>query len=268
MEETINKLKIKVPVMADLAAHGKTPEYLFWVGSAGSYDDRAKKISRAFAKLLAHAGLDYAILGTEESDSGEAAKRAGAEFNFQMQAIANIEVFKMYGVKKIVTCDPHDYSILKNEYAQLGSELEVYHHSQFLDKLIAQGKLKISNQYLASKTITFHDPCYLGRGNGVFDEPRNVIRSTGAHMVELKRSKIRSFCCGAGGAQMFKEAEKGKTEVFAARTEDVLEVTPDILCTACPFCMLMLTDGIKYKEKQEQIKVLDIAELLADALQL
>lgn len=268
MEETTNKIKVKVPIMADLAAQGQKPEFLFWVGSAGSYDDRAKKISRAFVKLLAHAKVNFAILGTEETDSGEAAKRAGAEFNFQMQALTNMEVFKMYEIKKIVTCDPHDYSIFKNEYNDLGANLEVYHHSQFLEKLIAEGKLSIPKTVFGGKKLTFHDPCYLGRGNGEFDAPRHVIESTGAQFTELKRSKIRSLCCGAGGAQMFKEAEKGKMEVFAARTEDVLENNPDVLCTACPFCMIMLTDGIKYKEKQEQIKVLDLAELLAEALQL
>ena len=258
--------KIHVRTMAELMAEGKTAEYLFWVGSAGSYDDRAKKISRAFVKILEYCNIDYAVLGEEETDSGDPAKRAGNEFLFQMQAMQNIEVMNAYGVKKIVTCDPHDFNTIKNEYPELGGNYEVYHHSQFIDKLISEGKLKINGTKLSGKTITFHDPCYLGRGNKEYDAPRNVIKATACNLVEMERHKSRALCCGAGGAQMFKEAEKGDMEIFELRTMDALEVNPDIIATACPFCMTMLTDGVKLKEKEDSIQVLDIAEIIVDAL--
>ena len=265
-QDTTDKVKVNIPLVADLAAEGKTPEYLFWVGSAGSYDDRAKKISKAFAKILIHAGVDFAILGNEETDSGEAAKRAGGEFHFQMQALQNIEILNGYGIKKIVTCDPHDFSILKNEYAGLGGKYEVYHHTQFLEKLIEEGKLKIDDKVFKDKKITYHDPCYLGRGNGEYEAPRFVLKQLNSDFQELDRNKERSFCCGAGGAQMFKEAEKGDREVFVERTDEILEMMPDVVCTACPFCMVMLTDGVKYKEMKDKVKVLDIAEIIAESL--
>lgn len=267
-QDNIEQIKVKVPLMADLAAEGKKPEYLFWVGSAGSYDDRAKKISKAFAKILVHAGVDFAILGNEETDSGEAAKRAGSEFHFQMQALQNIEILNSYEVKKIITCDPHDFSVLKNEYADLGGKYEVYHHTQFIEKLINEEKLVINDKVFGGKKITYHDPCYLGRGNGEYNAPRFVINQLNSDFQELKRNKERSFCCGAGGAQMFKEAEKGDREVFVERTEEILEMMPDVVCTACPFCMVMLTDGVKYKEMKDKVKVLDLAEIIAEALEI
>jgi Fe-S oxidoreductase len=257
---------LKVPVMADLAAENKQAEYLFWVGSAGSYDDRAKKISRAFAKILLYTNIDFAILGIEETDSGDVARRAGNEFLFQMQAMQNIETLNMYQVKKIVTCCPHDYNTLKNEYPDLGGNYEVFHHSEFIDILLQKGKLIINGSLLSGKKITYHDPCYLGRGNNIFDQPRRVLSNISANTVEMSRNKARSLCCGAGGAQMFKEAEKGSMEVYSLRTNDILEVKPEIVATACPFCMTMLTDGIKMLDKQEEIKVFDLSELIVLAL--
>ncbi len=267
-DNNIEQVKVKVPVMADIADQGKIPEYLFWVGSAGSYDDRAKKISKDFVKILIYAGVDFAILGNEETDSGEAAKRAGGEFQFQMQAIQNIELLNGYGIKKIVTCDPHDFSVLKNEYSDLGGKYEVYHHTQFIQYLIEAGKLKIDDKTFKNKKITFHDPCYLGRGNGEYEAPRFILNQLNADFEELGRHKERSFCCGAGGSQMFKEAENGDREVFEERTNEILDMMPDVVCTACPFCMVMITDGVKYKDMKDHVKVLDIAEIVADALKL
>lgn len=263
-----NKRKIKVPVMAKLAAEGKQAEYLFWVGSAGSYDDRAKKITRAFVQILDHAKVDYAILGSEETDTGDSAKRAGSEFIFQMQALQNIEVLNTYNVKKIVTCDPHDYNVLKNEYPELGGEYEVVHHTQLIQELIEKGSIKIDDKTFNNQTITFHDPCYLGRGNGEYDAPRYIINKLNAGFTEMSRNKQRSLCCGAGGSQMFKEAESGDMEVYALRTKDAIETKAEIIATACPFCMTMMSDGLKMEEKQEEIKVLDIAEIISKALDL
>jgi len=260
-----NKRAIKVRTFAELTANNETAEYLFWVGSAGSFDDRGKKITRDFVKILEAAKVDYAVLGEEEIDSGDSARRAGNEFLFQMQAMQNIEIMNAYGIKKIITCDPHDFNTIKNEYPDYGGEYEILHHTQFIDLLIKEGKLKVSDNTYNSKTITYHDPCYLGRGNDEYDAPRNVINTTNCNLVEMHRNKSRALCCGAGGAQMFKEPENGDMEIFELRTEDALEVNPDIIITACPFCMTMLTDGIKLKEKEEKIQVLDIAELIAKA---
>ena len=263
MSETIN---IHVRSMAEIAAESKQVEYLFWVGSAGSYDDRAKKISIAFVKLLEYCGIDYAVLGEEESDSGDSAKRAGNEFLFQMQAMQNIEVMNSYLVKKIITCDPHDYNTIKNEYPELGGNYDIRHHTTFIERLIEKGKLNLNDSIFNNKTITFHDPCYLGRGNKIYDAPRNVLKKLNGNIVEMHRNKSRALCCGAGGAQMFKEAEKGDMEVFEMRTDDALEVKPDIIATACPFCMTMLTDGVKLKEKEDSVRVLDIAEIIVESL--
>ena len=259
------KTPVKVPVMAELE---KTPEYLFWVGSSCAYDDRAKKITRDFAKLLAHTKVDYAVLGTEESDSGEIAKRAGNEFLFQMQAMQNIEVMDSYKVKKIITCDPHEFNTLKNEYSDLGGEYEVIHHTQFIDMLIKEGKITLNDKQFAGKKITFHDPCYLGRGNGEYDAPRNVISKTAGQLTETEKCKSRSLCCGAGGTQMFKEAEPGDKEVYELRTEELLKTKADVIATACPMCMTMMTDGLKMAEMTEKVQVLDIAELVVKSLEL
>ena len=257
-----------VPVIADLIAQGKQPDILFWVGSAGSFDDRAKKITRAFVKLLDKAGVKYAVLGTEESCTGDPAKRAGNEFLFQMQAFSNIQVLNMYEVKKIVTTCPHCFNTLKNEYPELGGNYEVLHHTQFLDQLFKEGRLKVEGGSFKGKKITYHDACYLGRANEVYEAPRNLIEKLDSEMVELKRSRAKGLCCGAGGAQMFKEAEPGNKEVNVERTEEILDAEPHIVAAACPFCNTMLTDGVKHFEKEGKVKVFDLAELVAQAADL
>lgn len=256
---------MKVTTMAEMMAQGKQPEVLFWVGAAGSYDDKAKKITRAFVKILNQANVDFAVLGTEESSTGDAAKRAGNEFLFQMQAMMNIEILNAYEVKTIVTCDPHSFNTFKNEYPSLGGKYEVFHHTQFIQKLIAENRLKIDETTLKGKRITFHDPCYLGRANDEYESPRELIRRLGVNLIEMKRHKSTSLCCGAGGAQMFKDAEKGDKEVNILRTEDALETNPQIIATGCPYCKTMMSDGVKFKEKESEIVVKDIAELIAEA---
>ncbi|PQJ78477.1 (Fe-S)-binding protein [Polaribacter porphyrae] len=256
---------MNVKTMAEYFAEGKQPEVLFWVGSAGSYDDRAKKITKAFVKILNQANVAFAVLGTEESSTGDAAKRAGNEFLFQMQAMMNIEILNGYEVKKIVTCDPHSFNTIKNEYPSLGGKYEVYHHTQFIQNLIDKGRLKIDDANLKGKRVTFHDPCYLGRANEVYESPRDLIRRLGVNLTEMKRHKSTALCCGAGGAQMFKDAEPGNKEVNVLRTEDALDTNPQIIATGCPYCNTMMTDGIKFKEKEDEIIVKDIAELIAEA---
>jgi len=254
---------LEVPVMADVFGQGKKPEYLFWVGSSGAYDDRYKKVSREFVKILNHLKIDYAVLGIEEIDTGDSARRAGNEMLYQMQTLQIIEMFKMYEVKKIITCCPHDYNTFKNEYPDFDGNYEVLHHSQFLQKLIADGKLKIDSDKFAGKKVTFHDPCYLGRANSEYDAPRDVLSAIKCDTIEMKRNQSFALCCGAGGGQMFKEAEKGDKEVFIERIEDAIETKADIVATACPFCMVMMTDGIKYKNQEEIMQNLDIAEMVS-----
>ena len=251
--------------MAEMMAEGKTPEVLFWVGCAGSFDDRAKKITKAFVKILNKANVEFAVLGTEESCSGDPAKRAGNEFLFQMQAMTNIEVLNAYEVKKIVTACPHCFNTLKNEYPGLGGNYEVLHHTEFLKSLLDEGRMTIEGGKFDGQKITFHDPCYLGRANDIYEAPRDLIKKLEVELVEMKRCKSNGLCCGAGGAQMFKDSEKGEKEIFVERTEDAIEVEPDIIATGCPFCNTMMTDGVKNKEKESDIKVLDIAELIATA---
>jgi heterodisulfide reductase subunit D len=264
----MEKIKVNVPIMADVFAKGERPEYLFWVGSAGAFDDRYKKVTREIVKILTHFGISYAVLGTEESDSGDVARRSGNEMLFQMQALMNIELFKMYEVKKILTCDPHDFNTFKNEYPDFGGVYEVVHHSQFLAGLAPS--LTPSPNWgrdgVGAGNITFHDPCYLGRANGEYDAPRKVLSALCPTLIEMKRSKSFALCCGAGGGQMFKEAEKGDKEVFIERIEEVIATGADVVATACPFCMVMLTDGIKYKNREETLKNYDIAELVSMAL--
>ncbi len=257
---------IKVPLMSDLAALGETPEYLFWVGCAGAFDERYQKVTRAFVRLLHHAGVSYAVLGTEETCTGDPARRAGDEMTFQMQALTVIETLKAYNVKKIITCCPHCFNIFKNEYPDLGGQYEVTHHSQFLRMLVEEGRIKADPAVFSDKTIVFHDPCYLGRGNGEYESPRAVIAALRARTTEMPRNRSKALCCGAGGAQMFKEAEPGNKEVNTERTEEALATGARIVATACPFCMTMLSDGIKFKDKQEEVKNYDIAELLAMSL--
>ena len=249
-------------------AAGEQPEVLFWVGCAGSFDDRAKKITKAIAKILHKADVSFAILGSEESCTGDPAKRAGNEFLFQMMAMQNIEVMNAYEVKKIVTGCPHCFNTLKNEYPALGGNFEVMHHTQLIQGLMAEGKLTVEGGVFKGKKITFHDPCYLGRGNGEYEAPRELIQKLDAELVEMKRCKTNGLCCGAGGAQMFKEAENGNKEVNIERTEDALAIAPQVIATGCPFCNTMMTDGVKHFEQEHVIAVKDIAELIAEAADL
>lgn len=260
--------ELKVPTMAELFAAGQKPEVLFWVGCAGSFDDRAKKITKAFVKILNKAQVSFAVLGTEESCTGDPAKRSGNEFLFQMQAVTNIEVMNAYGIKKVVTACPHCFNTLKNEYPGLGGNYDVVHHTQFLKGLLDDGRITMEGGSFKGKRITFHDPCYLGRANGVYEAPRELIRKLDAELVEMKSCKSRGLCCGAGGAQMFKESEKGDKEVNIVRTEQALETEPEIIAAGCPFCNTMMTDGVKNKEKEASIAVMDIAELIATAEEL
>jgi heterodisulfide reductase subunit D len=260
--------KIEVPVMADLFARGEKPEYLFWVGCAGAFDDRYKKVVRAFAKILSYLNVSYAVLGKEETCSGDPARRAGNEMLYQMQALQVIEIFKKYEVSKILTICPHCFNIFKNEYPDLGGKYEVINYLQFLNMKIEEGNLKIDSTSLKNITITYHDPCYLGRANDIYDEPRIILKKLACNLVEMHRNKSFALCCGAGGGQMFKEAEKGDKEIFIERTEDAIKTKAKVIATACPFCMTMLTDGLKYKNKEEEIKNLDIAELISQSLKL
>lgn len=261
--------ELKVPTVAELLAKGEAPDILFWVGCAGSFDERAQKITRDICRILQHVGLKYAILGTEESCTGDPAKRSGNEFLFQMQAMMNIEVLNGYEIKKIVTACPHCFNTLKNEYPSLGGNYEVIHHTQLIQNLIDEGKLKpADNNVFKGKKITYHDPCYLGRANEVYEAPRKVLESLDAQLIELKRCKSNGLCCGAGGGQMFKEPEPGVKDINIERIEEVIDVQPQVVAAACPFCMTMLKDGVKIKEKEAEIEVLDIAEITARANQL
>jgi Fe-S oxidoreductase len=255
--------EVEVPIMANVFTEGKKPEYLVWIGSSGAYDDRYKKVSREFVKILNHLNISYAVLGVEEIDTGDSARRAGNEMLYQMQTLQIIEMFKMYEVEKIISCCPHDYNTFKNEYPDLGGNYEVMHHSQFLQKLIAEGKINITSDLFKNQKVVFHDPCYLGRGNGEYDAPRDVLKAIPHRHGEMHRNKSFALCCGAGGGQMFKEAEKGDKEVFIERIEDAIEVDADVVATACPFCMVMMTDGIKYKNREDSMKNYDIAEMVS-----
>jgi heterodisulfide reductase subunit D len=257
---------MQVKTMAEYMASGDVPEILFYVGCAGSFDQRAQKITRAFAHILDKAGVKYAILGKEEACNGDPARRAGNEFLFQMMAYNNIQLLNGYGIKKIVTTCPHCFNIFKNEYPALGGTYEVMHHTTLLQQLILEGKIKISGDTYSGKPVTYHDSCYLGRGNGIYEAPREIIAALGAELREMKKCKSDGLCCGAGGAQMFKEEEKGTTRINFERAEQALETSATTIASNCPFCMTMLTDGIKNKEKEDTVKVLDIAELVANAM--
>ena len=256
---------IQINTFADLLTQGKTPEILFWVGCAGSFDERAKKITKAFAKILTQAEVSFAVLGSEEGCTGDPAKRAGNEFLFQMQALTNIEVLNGYNIKKIVTTCPHCFNTLKNEYPELGGNYKGLHHTQFIRSLLKEGRVRVSGGTFKGKRITFHDPCYLGRANNVYEAPREVLEKLDAQLSEMKSCKQKGLCCGAGGAQMFKEAEPGNQEVNIKRTEEALDTKPDIIAAGCPFCNTMLSDGIKNKKKEDEVIVLDIAELINQA---
>ncbi|MEJ2594590.1 MAG: (Fe-S)-binding protein [bacterium] len=256
---------LDVPLMADKMAAGENPEYLLWIGSAGAFDDRYKKVTRELVKVLNHLKVDYAVLGTEETDSGDVARRAGNEMLFQMQAMMNVEILNGYEVRKIITADPHDFNTLKNEYPEFDGKYEVIHHTQFLQQQMEEKQLTL-NEELKEKKIVFHDPCYLGRGNGEYDAPRTVLQGLAGSTLEMGRNRSFALCCGAGGGQMFKEAEQGDKEVFIERTEEALKTGCDIIATACPFCMVMMTDGIKYTNREETVKNYDIAELVSMSL--
>ncbi len=255
-----------VPTMAELASKGESPEILFWVGCAGSFDDRAKRVTQAFVKILNAVNIKFAVLGTEETCTGDPARRAGNEFLFQMQALSNIQVLNGYGIKKIVTTCPHCFNTLKNEYPELGGSYEVIHHSTLLQQLINEGRIKLKEGgAFKGKKITYHDSCYLGRANNIYEAPREVLQLLDADLVEMKRCKTTGLCCGAGGAQMFKEPEKGNKDINVSRTEEALATGATTVAVACPFCMTMMTDGVKNKEKEGEVIVKDLAELIAEA---
>ncbi len=255
---------IQVPTMADMAARGEEPDVLFWVGCAGSFDQRAQKITKAFVRILNHLQIKFAVLGPEEACTGDPARRAGNEFVFQMMAANNIMVLNGYNIKKIVTACPHCFNIIKNEYKDLGGNYEVIHHTTFLQNLIDEGRIKVKEGgAFKGKRITFHDSCYLGRANGIYEAPRRVLQALDAELVEMKRSRANGFCCGAGGAQVFKESEPGKKDVHVERTDEALATGSKIVAVGCPFCMTMLSTGVN--ERDADAKVLDIAELIAQA---
>jgi Fe-S oxidoreductase len=258
---------MQVPTMAEFMAKGESPAILFWVGCSGSYDQRAQKITRAFATILTKVGVSYAILGKEELCTGDPARRAGNEFLFQMMAYQNIQILNNYGVKKIVTTCPHCFNILRNEYPELGGSYEVIHHTVFLQQLIDEGRIRLKEEGpYKGKRITFHDSCYLGRANDIYEAPRKVLEALEAELVEMKRCRSKGLCCGAGGAQMFKEEEKGTTRVNFERSDEALGTGAGVVAAACPFCNTMLTDGVKHAEKEDAVKVMDVAELIAASM--
>ena len=259
-------MDIHVPTMAELTAKGEVPDILFWVGCMGSYDERSQRTTRDICKILHHVGLKYAILGEEESCTGDPAKRAGNEFLFQMQAMTNIQVMDGYQIKKIVTACPHCFNTIKNEYPALGGHYEIIHHTQLIQSLIDDGKLKAEGgESFKGKRITYHDPCYLGRGNGIYEAPRKALEALDADLTEMRRCKSNGLCCGAGGAQMFKEPEQGNKDINVERIEEAMETKAEVVAAACPFCMTMLSDGVKHFNKEQEVKVLDIAEITARA---
>ncbi len=257
---------MNVPTMAELVAKGESPEILFWVGCAGSFDERYKRVTKAFVKILQSVGTKFAVLGNEETCTGDPARRAGNEFLFQMQAMNNIQVMNGYGIKKVVTACPHCFNTIKNEYKELGGDYDVIHHSVFLQQLINEGKIKMKEGgSYQGKKITYHDSCFLGRANNIYEAPRTVLEMLDADLVEMKRCRTKGFCCGAGGAQMFKEPEPGRKDINVARTEEALETGATTIAVACPFCMTMMSDGIKNKDREADVKVKDLAELIAES---
>jgi len=257
---------MNIPTLKELNEKGIEPEILFWVGCAGSFDDRAKKITKSFVRLLNKAEVSFGVLGVEESCTGDPAKRAGNEFLFQMQAVSNIEVLNSYNIKKIVTTCPHCFNTIKNEYPSLGGSYDVVHHTQLLDQLIKDGRIKVEKDLYKGKKITFHDPCYLGRANKEYTAPRSLINSVKADLKEMKSCKEKALCCGAGGAQMFKESEKGNQEINIKRTKQAINTNAKIIAAGCPFCNTMLSDGIKSESENMDIKVMDISEIIDDSV--
>ncbi len=257
---------MNVPTIAELVAKGEMPEVLFWVGCAGSFDERYRRVTQSFVKILTHAGVKFAVLGTEESCSGDPARRAGNEFLFQMQAMSNIQILNGYGIKKIVTACPHCFNTIKNEYPELGGNYEVMHHAVFLQQLINDGLIRLKEGgAFKGRKITYHDSCFLGRANNIYEAPRSVLEMLDADLVEMKRCRTTGFCCGAGGAQMFKEPEPGRKDINVERTEEALATGATTIAVACPFCMTMMSDGVKNKDKEAEVKVKDLAELIAEA---
>lgn len=251
---------MKIPIVSELIADGKNIEVLFWVGCAGNFDARAQKITRAFCTILNELEISYAVLGEEEKCTGDPARRAGNEFLYQMLALQNIETLNAYNIKKIVCTCPHCFNTLKNEYPQLGGNYDVVHYSSFLDELIKSGKIKIKDS--ATEKITYHDSCYLGRVNAVYEAPREILDSLNKEIVEMKRSKANGLCCGAGGAQMFKEDEPGATRINIMRIDEVIATGANTVIANCPFCITMLQDGIKAKDQQDKVMVYDLAEMI------
>ncbi|MCD2422070.1 (Fe-S)-binding protein [Niabella pedocola] len=259
---------MSIATVAELFARGETPEVLFWVGCAGSFDQRAQRITRAFAAMLDKTGIKYAILGKEEMCTGDPVRRAGNEFMFQMMAYQNIQILNGYEIKKIVTACPHCFNTLKNEYPALGGHYEVIHHTTFLQQLIEEGRIKLKEGgSFKGKKITYHDSCYLGRANDIYEAPRKVLELLDAELVEMKRCRSKGLCCGAGGAQMFKEEEKGTTRINLDRSKEAIETGASVIASACPFCNTMMTDGVKNAEKEDSVQVLDIAEIIAGELE-
>lgn len=258
---------ITIPTLAECVSRGQTPDILFWVGCAGSFDDRAKRVTSAFASILQSVGISFAVLGTEEACTGDPARRAGNEFLFQMQAIQNIELLKRYGVKKIVTTCPHCFNTLRNEYPELGGTYEVIHHTSLLNELMKDGRIKLQGGgSFTGKKITYHDSCYLGRINGVYEAPREVLSALDADLVEMRRCRSTGLCCGAGGAQMFKEPERGNKDINLERTDEALQTGAATIAVACPFCMTMMRDGVKTREKEQAVQVKDVAELVSERM--
>jgi heterodisulfide reductase subunit D len=259
------EVNYQIPTMAELNSKGEVPEILFWVGCAGSFDDRYKRVTQAFVKILNAVRIKFAVLGTEETCTGDPARRAGNEFLFQMQAMNNIQVMNGYGIKKIVTACPHCFNTIKNEYPELGGNYEVIHHSTFLQQLIQEGKIKVEGGSFQGKKITYHDSCFLGRANNIYEAPRAVLAALDADLVEMKRCRTTGLCCGAGGAQMFKEPEKGFKDINVERTEEALSTGASTIAVACPFCMTMMSDGVKNKNREAEVQVKDLAELIAES---
>lgn len=258
---------MKINTMAEMMANGETPEILFWVGCAGSFDQRAQKITKAFAAILDKVGMKFAILGKEEACTGDPARRAGNEFLFQMMAYQNIQILNGYNIKKIVTTCPHCFNTLKNEYPELGGNYEVIHHTTLLQELIDQGKIILKEGgSFKGKKISFHDSCYLGRANNIYEAPRKVLEALDAELIEMKRCRTKGLCCGAGGAQMFKEDEPGNKRINIERADEALETGATFIAAACPFCNTMMMDGVKNREKENEVAVLDIAEMIAESM--
>ena len=257
MEDT----RIDIKTMQQLAAEGRKPDYLFWVGCSGSYDPRAQKISVSLVKLLNAAGVDFAILGDEETCTGDPARRAGNEFLFQMLAQQNIGTLNGYGITRIVASCPHCFNTLKNEYPELGGHYEVIHHTQLINQLLKDGKIKL-NKDAEQLSVTYHDSCYLGRVNNIYEVPREILAQLNVELKEMSRSRSNGLCCGAGGAQMFKEDEPGDKRINVERVEEALATDVATIVSNCPFCMTMLSDGVKNADRQDDVMVYDLSELV------